>query len=85
MSHKTATTAAHTIGIDTGKNTLHLIWPRRHGGNRFSRLTNKTRRYPPRSASWIEEMEKRSQQLLDAPGAQEGQRSRTRQDRPGSN
>jgi len=25
MSHKTATTAAHTIGIDTGKNTLHLI------------------------------------------------------------
>ena len=25
MSHKTATTVAHTIGIDTGKNTLHLI------------------------------------------------------------
>jgi transposase len=25
MSHKTAATAAHTIGIDTGKNTLHLI------------------------------------------------------------
>ena len=24
MSHKTAT-VAHTIGIDTGKNTLHLI------------------------------------------------------------
>src|SRR5271169_380397 len=25
MSHKTAATGAHTIGIDTGKNTLHLI------------------------------------------------------------
>src|ERR1700687_6071047 len=25
MSHKTAATAAHTVGIDTGKNTLHLI------------------------------------------------------------
>jgi hypothetical protein len=25
MSHKTAATAAQTIGIDTGKNTLHLI------------------------------------------------------------
>src|SRR6202030_176598 len=25
MSHKTTATAAHTIGIDTGKNTLHLI------------------------------------------------------------
>ena len=25
MSHKTATTVAHTIGIDTGENTLHLI------------------------------------------------------------
>src|SRR5258705_5491884 len=25
MSHKTAATIAHTIGIDTGKNTLHLI------------------------------------------------------------
>jgi transposase len=25
MSHKTATTVAHAIGIDTGKNTLHLI------------------------------------------------------------
>src|ERR1700723_1763937 len=25
MSHKTAAAAAHTIGIDTGKNTLHLI------------------------------------------------------------
>ena len=25
MSHKTATTVAHTIGIDTGKNTLHLF------------------------------------------------------------
>jgi transposase len=25
MSHKTAATVAHTIGIDTGKNTLHLI------------------------------------------------------------
>ncbi len=25
MSHKTATPVAHTIGIDTGKNTLHLI------------------------------------------------------------
>jgi hypothetical protein len=24
MSHKTAATGAHTIGIDTGKNTLHL-------------------------------------------------------------
>jgi hypothetical protein len=24
-SHKTAATVAHTIGIDTGKNTLHLI------------------------------------------------------------
>jgi transposase len=23
MSHKTAATVAHTIGIDTGKNTLH--------------------------------------------------------------
>ena len=25
MSHKTAATVAHTTGIDTGKNTLHLI------------------------------------------------------------
>src|ERR1700752_374494 len=25
MSRKTAATVAHTIGIDTGKNTLHLI------------------------------------------------------------
>ena len=25
MSHKTAATGAQTIGIDTGKNTLHLI------------------------------------------------------------
>jgi hypothetical protein len=25
MSHKTAATVARTIGIDTGKNTLHLI------------------------------------------------------------
>jgi transposase len=25
MSHKTATTIAHTIGIDMGKNTLHSI------------------------------------------------------------
>src|ERR1700741_1442359 len=25
MSHKTAVTVAHTIGIDTGKNPLHLI------------------------------------------------------------
>src|ERR1700693_4705948 len=25
MSHKTAATVAHTIGIDTGKNNLHLI------------------------------------------------------------
>ena len=25
MFHKTAATGAHTIGIDTGKNTLHLI------------------------------------------------------------
>ena len=25
MSHKTAATVAHTIGVDTGKNTLHLI------------------------------------------------------------
>src|SRR5467141_369674 len=25
MSHKTAAAGAHTIGIDTGKNTLHLI------------------------------------------------------------
>ena len=25
MSQKTATTVAHTIGIDTGKTTLHLI------------------------------------------------------------
>jgi predicted NBD/HSP70 family sugar kinase len=25
MSHRTAATAAHTIGIDMGKNTLHLI------------------------------------------------------------
>ena len=25
MSQKTAATVAHTIGIDTGKNTLHLI------------------------------------------------------------
>src|ERR1700724_1022705 len=27
MSHKTAATGAHTICIDTGKNTLHLIGP----------------------------------------------------------
>ena len=29
MSHKTAATVAHTIGIDTGKNTVpvgNLIW-----------------------------------------------------------
>jgi hypothetical protein len=25
MSHRTAATVARTIGIDTGKNTLHLI------------------------------------------------------------
>ena len=25
MSHKTAPTVAHTIGIDTDKNTLHLV------------------------------------------------------------
>jgi len=25
MSHKTAATVGHTIGIDSGKNTLHLI------------------------------------------------------------
>jgi len=25
MSQKTSATVAHTIGIDTGKNTLHLI------------------------------------------------------------
>ena len=25
MSHKTAATVVHTIGIDTGKNALHLI------------------------------------------------------------
>ena len=25
MSHKTTASVAHTIGIDTGKNTLHLI------------------------------------------------------------
>jgi hypothetical protein len=25
MSHKTAATVARTIGIDTGKSTLHLI------------------------------------------------------------
>ena len=25
MSHKTDATVVHTIGIDTGKNTLHLI------------------------------------------------------------
>ena len=25
MSHKTAAAVAHTVGIDTGKNTLHLI------------------------------------------------------------
>ena len=25
MCHKTAATVVHTIGIDTGKNTLHLI------------------------------------------------------------
>jgi len=25
MSHKTVATVAHTIGIDTGKNILHLI------------------------------------------------------------
>src|ERR1700750_593291 len=51
MPHKTAATVAHTIGIDTGKNTLHLIG-----------LDDQARqlRYPPRSASWIEEMEKRS-------------------------
>src|SRR6201984_1795006 len=51
MPHKTAATVAHTIGIDTGKNTLHLIG-----------LDDQARqlRYPPRSASWIEDMEKRS-------------------------
>jgi hypothetical protein len=27
MSHKTAATVAHTIGIDTGKNTLHSGMP----------------------------------------------------------
>ena len=36
MSHKTAATVAHTIGIDTGKNTLHLIGSRRQGCNHFA-------------------------------------------------
>jgi len=36
MSHKTAATVAHTIGIDTGKNTLHLIGLDDKGGNRFA-------------------------------------------------
>ena len=36
MSHMTAAAVAHTIGIDTGKNTLHLIGTRRQGGNRFA-------------------------------------------------
>jgi hypothetical protein len=25
MSHKTAATVAHTIGIDTGKNSFHIV------------------------------------------------------------
>jgi hypothetical protein len=33
MSHKTAATVAHTIGIDTGKNTLHLIGLDDKGGS----------------------------------------------------
>ena len=35
MSHQTAATVAHTIGIDTGKNTLHLIGLD-EGRNRFA-------------------------------------------------
>ena len=31
MSHNTAATVAHTIGIDTGKNTLHLSASTRRG------------------------------------------------------
>jgi len=34
MSHKTAATVAHTIGIDAGKNTLHLICRDDHGAMR---------------------------------------------------
>jgi hypothetical protein len=40
MSHKTAVTVAHTIGIDTGKNTLHLI------GLAFPRMRSGARGYP---------------------------------------
>ena len=35
MSHNTAATVAHTIGIDTGKNTLHLI-----GLDEYSKFVN---------------------------------------------
>jgi hypothetical protein len=36
MSHRTAATVARTIGIDTGKNTLHLIGLDDKGANRFA-------------------------------------------------
>ena len=36
VSHKTAVTVAHTIGIDTGKHTLHSIGLD-DKGNRFAR------------------------------------------------
>jgi hypothetical protein len=107
-SHKTAATVAHTIGIDTGKNTLHLIGLDDKGaiaicarsscrapalfcsdqqtgrsialgcGSRLRRnayiITGMSKLiltqlknaqvYLPRSASWIEEMEKRSRRRI---------------------
>ena len=60
MSHKTAATVAHTIGIDTGKNTLHLIGLDDKGaivlrdkiarGRIAARLANVPR--PDRNRSW---------------------------------
>ena len=37
MSRKTDTVITRTIGIDTGKNTLHLIGLDPEGGDRFAR------------------------------------------------
>src|SRR5258705_13371733 len=42
----------------SGRGSLGLYWHKVAATKHAS--TNKTRRYPPRSASWIEEMEKRS-------------------------
>jgi hypothetical protein len=43
MSHKTAATVAHTIGIDTGKNTLRAgAWPPRRCSGWPSTIRSRT-------------------------------------------